>query len=94
VNHAEPATPCGNVVDRATPSPLSERCPRVALTGAGVTAGIDLALTLAAKIAGPEVAQSIQLAIEYDPQPPFDAGSPSKAPEAIYAMAASALGDR
>jgi hypothetical protein len=94
VNHAEPATPCGNVVDRATPSPLSERCPRVALTGAGVSAGIDLALTLAAKIAGPEVAQSIQLAIEYDPQPPFDAGSPSKAPKAIYAMAASALGDR
>ena len=64
------------------------------LTGAGVSAGIDLALTLAAKIAGPEVAQSIQLAIEYDPQPPFDAGSPSKAPKAIYVMATSALGDR
>jgi putative intracellular protease/amidase len=64
------------------------------LTGAGVSTGIDLALTLAANIAGPEVAQSIQLAIEYDPEPPFDAGSPSKAPKAIYAMAASALGDR
>ena len=63
------------------------------VTGAGVSAGIDLALTLAAKIAGPEVAQSIQLAIEYDPQPPFDAGSPSKAPKPIYDMAVAALGD-
>jgi transcriptional regulator GlxA family with amidase domain len=48
------------------------------VTGAGVSAGIDLALTLAADIAGPEVAQSIQLANEYDPHPPFDAGSPSR----------------
>jgi transcriptional regulator GlxA family with amidase domain len=54
-------------------------------TAAGVSAGIDLALELAARIAGPEVAQSIQLAIEYDPQPPFDAGSPAKAPAAIVA---------
>lgn len=50
------------------------------LTAAGVSAGIDMALTLAERIAGAEVAQAIQLAIEYDPQPPFDAGSPSKAP--------------
>ena len=63
------------------------------VTGAGVSAGIDLALTLAAHIAGPEVAQSIQLAIEYDPQPPFDAGAPSKAPKSIYDMATAALGD-
>jgi transcriptional regulator GlxA family with amidase domain len=63
------------------------------MTGAGVSAGIDLALTLAAKIAGPEVAQRIQLAIEYDPHPPFDAGSPSKAPKPIYDMAVAALGD-
>jgi putative intracellular protease/amidase len=63
------------------------------MTGAGVSAGIDLALTLAADIAGSEVAQSIQLAIEYDPHPPFDAGSPSKAPKAIYDMAVAALGD-
>jgi transcriptional regulator GlxA family with amidase domain len=63
------------------------------MTGAGVSAGIDLALTLAAKIAGPEVAQCIQLAIEYDPHPPFDAGSPSKAPKPIYDMAVAALGD-
>jgi putative intracellular protease/amidase len=53
------------------------------VTGAGVSAGIDMALTLAAEIAGPQVAQAIQLGIEYDPQPPFDAGSPTKAPEAV-----------
>jgi putative intracellular protease/amidase len=50
------------------------------VTAAGVSAGIDMALTLAARIAGDEVAQSIQLGIEYDPQPPFSAGSPDKAP--------------
>jgi putative intracellular protease/amidase len=61
------------------------------VTGAGVSAGIDLALTLAVDIAGAEVAQSIQLAIEYDPQPPFDAGAPSKAPKSVYDMATAAL---
>lgn len=50
------------------------------VTAAGVTSGIDMALVLAARIAGPEVAQMIQLGIEYDPQPPFDAGSRAKAP--------------
>ena len=53
------------------------------ITAAGVSSGIDMALRLAASIAGDEVAQGIQLAIEYDPQPPFDAGSPEKEPEAI-----------
>ena len=53
------------------------------VTAAGVSSGIDMALTLAAEIAGPEVAQAIQLGIEYDPAPPFDAGSPDKAPPAI-----------
>jgi transcriptional regulator GlxA family with amidase domain len=53
------------------------------LTAAGVSAGIDMALHLVAKEAGPEVAQAVQLALEYDPQPPFDAGSPAKAPTAI-----------
>ncbi|MGC2375136.1 MAG: DJ-1/PfpI family protein [Solirubrobacteraceae bacterium] len=52
-------------------------------TSAGVTAGIDMALELAAKIAGPELAQAIQLGLEYDPHPPFDAGSPHKAPAEI-----------
>lgn len=67
-------------------------CGRI-MTGAGVSAGIDLALTLAARIAGDDVAQAIQLAIEYDPHPPFDAGAPSKAPKRIYEMAVSALSD-
>jgi putative intracellular protease/amidase len=52
-------------------------------TSAGVTAGIDMALTLVERIAGPELAQAIQLGIEYDPEPPFDAGSPEKAPVEI-----------
>jgi transcriptional regulator GlxA family with amidase domain len=56
------------------------------VTGAGVSAGIDMALALAARIAGEEVAQAIQLGIEYDPQPPFDAGAPEKAPAAIVEM--------
>jgi putative intracellular protease/amidase len=49
------------------------------ITAAGVSSGIDMALTLAARIAGEEVAQAIQLGIEYDPQPPFDSGSVEKA---------------
>jgi putative intracellular protease/amidase len=56
------------------------------VTGAGVSAGIDLALTLAARIGGDDLARAIQLAIEYDPQPPFDAGSPAKAPAAIVEL--------
>ncbi|MCW2992404.1 MAG: glutamine amidotransferase [Solirubrobacterales bacterium] len=55
--------------------------------GAGVSAGIDMALTLAAQIAGDDVAQAIQLYIEYDPQPPFDSGSPSKASASVMALA-------
>jgi putative intracellular protease/amidase len=53
------------------------------ITAAGVSAGIDMALHLAAIEAGDEVAQAIQLGIEYDPDPPFDTGSPEKAPRAI-----------
>ncbi|HZA79514.1 MAG TPA: DJ-1/PfpI family protein [Acidimicrobiales bacterium] len=49
------------------------------VTAAGVSAGIDMALWLAAQIAGDEVAKAIQLGIEYDPQPPFDSGSTAKA---------------
>jgi transcriptional regulator GlxA family with amidase domain len=56
------------------------------VTAAGVSAGIDMALALAASIAGEQVAQAIQLGIEYDPQPPFDAGSPAKAPAEIVAL--------
>jgi putative intracellular protease/amidase len=50
------------------------------VTAAGVSSGIDMALRLAARVAGDDVAQAIQLGIEYDPQPPFDTGSPRKAP--------------
>jgi transcriptional regulator GlxA family with amidase domain len=53
------------------------------ITAAGVSAGIDMALILAAKIAEKQFAQSIQLGIEYDPAPPFDVGSPEKANPAI-----------
>ena len=53
------------------------------ITGGGVTAGIDFALTLVAEIAGPEMAQAIQLQIEYAPAPPFNAGRPETAPPAV-----------
>ncbi|HST69279.1 MAG TPA: DJ-1/PfpI family protein [Solirubrobacterales bacterium] len=49
------------------------------VTAAGVSAGIDMALHLVAREVGPEVAQAVQLGIEYDPAPPFDSGSPEKA---------------
>jgi len=55
------------------------------VTAAGVSAGIDMALALAGQIAGPGTAQAIQLGLEYDPQPPYDAGAPGKAPAAITA---------
>jgi putative intracellular protease/amidase len=62
--------------------PTGERVVRQGkvITAAGVSSGIDMALTLAALIAGDDMAKAIQLIIEYDPQPPFDAGSPEKAP--------------
>ena len=54
------------------------------MTAAGVSSGIDMALTLAARIAGDEYAEAIQLGIEYDPEPPFASGSPAKArPETV-----------
>jgi transcriptional regulator GlxA family with amidase domain len=61
------------------------------ITAAGVSSGIDMALTLLDRMYGPAIAQSVQLAIEYDPQPPFDAGSPSKAPPDIVELAKAAL---
>jgi putative intracellular protease/amidase len=62
------------------------------VTGAGVTAGLDMALLLASRLAGPEIAQAIQLGLEYDPQPPFDAGSPDKAPAEIVELVRGAVG--
>ncbi len=53
------------------------------ITGGGVTAGLDFALTVVAHVAGPERAQSIQLSLEYDPAPPFTAGNPERAPESV-----------
>ncbi len=53
------------------------------LSSGGVSAGIDSALTLAADLMGPDAAQTIQLSIEYDPAPPFTAGSPTTAPPHI-----------
>ena len=53
------------------------------VTAGGVTSGIDFALQIVARLAGDDVAQSIQLSIEYDPAPPFQSGHPDRAPEAI-----------
>ena len=60
------------------------------VTAAGVSAGIDMALALAARIAGDDVAMAIQLGIEYDPRPPFNAGSPETAPAHLVAAARAA----
>ncbi len=66
-------------------TPVAERVVREGkiITAAGVSAGIDMALMLAAEIAGPELAQGIQLGIEYDPWPPFVGGSVASAPPEI-----------
>ncbi|MGF6837495.1 cyclohexyl-isocyanide hydratase [Paraburkholderia youngii] len=56
------------------------------ITGGGVTAGIDFGLTVAAELAGVEEAQAIQLELEYAPAPPFDAGDPAMAPQAVVEL--------
>lgn len=61
------------------------------VTAAGVSAGIDMALTLLALASDTETAQAVQLAIEYDPHPPFDAGSPRTAPEGVRQRALDLL---
>lgn len=68
-------------------NPVYERVvhDRDRLTGAGVTSGIDFALSVVALLAGEEVAQGIQLQMEYDPEPPFQAGSPRVAPSELVA---------
>ena len=68
-----------------------EHLERRIITAAGVSSGIDMALTLAAHVAGDEIAQAIQLGIEYDPQPPFDSGSVHKASEAIRNLTLAGL---
>lgn len=64
------------------------------ITAAGVSAGIDMALTLASHLAGAEVAQAVQLSIEYDPDPPFTTGSLDTAPSHIVARVRSAEADQ
>jgi putative intracellular protease/amidase len=65
------------------------------MTGAGVSAGIDMGLTLAALEVSEDFARAIQLGIEYDPQPPFDCGAPSKAsPEIVQMLLASMSANR
>ena len=58
------------------------------VTAAGVSAGFDMALTLAARLTDDDFAKALQLAIEHDPQPPFDAGSKDKAGDEIAALVA------
>jgi len=75
--------------------PIRERVVRRGkiITAAGVSAGIDMALTLAGVIEGPELAQALQLILEYDPAPPFDAGSPDKAGPATVGRAMTAMAE-
>lgn len=85
-----PATTHWSVLDRLSTYGAHPTHARIVETGkiitsAGVSAGIDMALTLAAKVAGPATAQTLQLGIEYDPEPPFNTGSPEKAPPALVA---------
>ncbi len=80
--------------------PVAERVviDRNRITGGGVTAGIDLALVIASELFGVRIAQEIQLAIEYDPLPPFSSGSPDDAPpdvkRAVLRRAEVALAER
>jgi cyclohexyl-isocyanide hydratase len=77
-------------------TPVAERVVRDGnvITGGGVTAGIDFALTVAAEVAGRDTAERIQLAIEYDPAPPFRAGSPACADPELVARVRAAAGTR
>ncbi|MGE0670067.1 MAG: DJ-1/PfpI family protein [Parachlamydiales bacterium] len=83
-----PATTHWAVMDRLAAYGAIAQHARVVFSGkmvtaAGVSAGIDMALTLAARIAGDSVAQALQLGLEYDPEPPFNTGSVSKASPAL-----------
>jgi cyclohexyl-isocyanide hydratase len=78
-----------HLLPRVGAIPVQERVVRDGnmFTGGGVTAGLDFAFTVMDEIAGPEHAQAVQLGLEYDPRPPFDAGSPGRAPGPIKARA-------
>jgi cyclohexyl-isocyanide hydratase len=75
----------------ATPDPARVVRDGNVITGGGVTAGIDFALTVLAEVAGDEFAQSVQLGIEYAPAPPFNSGSPELAPAKVLAGAQQRL---
>lgn len=77
-------------------TPIDERVvvDRNRMTGAGVTAGIDLALHLAARLASPTVAEEIQLRLEYDPAPPFQSGHPRHARAAVTNQVRARLAER
>lgn len=64
------------------------------VTGGGITAGLDFALTLAATVAGDEAAQAAQLIMQYAPAPPFDSGHPARAPAALNAAVRSLVDQR
>ena len=64
------------------------------ITAGGVSAGIDMGLTLLAELRGEQVAKAVQLAVEYDPRPPFDAGHMSRADESTIALASASLATR
>jgi putative intracellular protease/amidase len=61
------------------------------ITAAGVSAGIDMALRIAQRLVGDDFAQALQLGIEYDPQPPFDSGSPDKAPAHVVELVKASM---
>lgn len=90
--HGKHATSHWAVLDRLSlwgAMPVSQRvvADGKIMTAAGVSAGIDMALLLAAKVAGAQVAEMLQLGIEYDPEPPFNAGSPGKVnPEIVASL--------
>jgi len=78
----------------ATPTKTRVCVDRNRVTGGGVTAGIDFALTVAAEAFSADLAKAIQLGIEYDPHPPFDAGSPERADAALVEKTRAAASKR
>ena len=78
----------------AVPTPGRVVKDRNRITGGGVTAGIDFALTVAAELAGDRVAKMIQLAMEYNPEPPFESGHPDIAEEEIIMAVSGIMKDR
>ncbi len=83
-------------LEKVGATPVKERVVRDGnvFTGGGVTAGIDFAFTLAAEIAGEDYARALQLGLEYDPMPPFDEGSPDKAPPAAVDLVTKRYAER